>query len=202
MNYFRLSAKFVLVCSFTLMVACGSDESDSRGGIEGAFSSQAVWESSCLDSDRFGLTMLSRFEIEGQAFRRVNQYFSDGTCRDVTIETVEEGSLLRTQAADGSASGDIDLNYNRIDIQPVAESGILALNTVTYCGLSNWQIRQARNVTQLSGGNCWDRTPRTVRDIYFVEGNNLYFGVGSEKQKIGAASRPTAPDQNRVWKIK
>ncbi len=185
-----------------LFAACSSDKTENPGGVEGAFSSQAIWESSCLDSDRFGLTMESRFEIDSDAFTRVNRYHSDGSCSDLSVETVEEGSLVRVPAADGSASGAIDLNYQRIEITPTSESGILALNTVSYCGANTWQVSQMRDVTHQSGTNCWDQTPRTIRDMYSVSGNNLYFGVGSEKQKSGSASRPTAPDESRPWKIR
>lgn len=203
MSYLKVSATLALVTSVLLIGGCGSsDQSGNKGGVDGAFSSQAVWESSCLDSDRFGLTMLSRFEIEGDAFRRVNQYHSDGTCNDLSVKTIEEGTLVRSDTVEGAPSGNIDLNYQRIDIIPVSEAGILALNTVTYCGSNSWVVNQQINVTGRSGENCWDQTPRTVRDIFYVDGNNLYFGVGSEKQKSGSASRPTAPDQTRVWKIK
>ncbi len=184
-----------------ILSACGSKDSGNPGGVEGAFSSQAVWESSCLDSDRIGLTMRSRFEIEGDAFRKVNQYHSDGSCSDLAVESVEEGTLVRSAAADGTPSGNIDFNYSRVEITPTSR-GLLFLNTVSYCGSNTWQVGETRNVTQVSGRDCWDQTPRTVRDIYSVNGNDLYFGVGSDKQKSGSTSRPTAPDQNRIWKIR
>lgn len=200
MNYAKLSS--ALICTLLFVAACGSDKSGNPGGVEGAFSSQATWESNCLDSDRFGLTMHSRFEIEGEAFRRINQYHSDGSCSDIAVETIEEGSLIRIPSSDGSPSGAIDLNYQRIEITPMGEPGILALNTVTYCGSNTWTVRQSRDVTNVTGGNCWEQTPRTVRDIYYVNGSDLYFGVGSEKQKSGSVSRPTAPDESRPWKIR
>lgn len=200
--YGKLSAKLALLCSVILITGCGSDGSPGREGVEGAFSSQAIWESGCLDSDRFGLTMFSRFEIEGEAFRRVTQYHSDGTCSELSIESVEEGTLVRTPATDGSPSGSIDFNYQRVDVSPRSQPGINALNAVVFCGSNTWVIGQNRNVTNSSGSNCWDQTPRTVRDIYSVSGSDITFGVGTEKQKSGSASRPTALDPNRIWKIR
>ncbi len=206
MSYAKDSAKFAvrlsLYASVLMVSACSSKNSGNPGGVEGAFSSQAVWESPCLDSDRMGLTMQSRFEIEGEAFRRVTQYHSDGSCSSLSVESVEEGTLLRSAANDGSPSGNIDFNYSRIEITPKADPGTLFLNTVSYCGSNTWQVGQTRNVTANSGSDCWDQTPRIVRDIYWVSGHDLYFGVGTEKQKSGSTSRPTAPDQNRIWKIR
>lgn len=202
MKIVNVSVKLTLFGALSLLVACGSEKSGNPGGIDGAFSSQAIWESSCLDSDRFGLTMISRFTIDGEAFSRTNQYHSDGSCSDLAVETVEEGSMVRVASTDGSPTGAIDLNYQRVEITPIGDSGILALNTIYYCGMNTWQVGRLVDVTNLSGGNCWDRTPRTVRDIYSVSGNSLYFGVGSEKQKSGSASRPTAPDESRPWKIR
>lgn len=198
------SAKLVLGIALSFLAACSSDNSDSGnpGGVDGAFSTQAVWESSCLDSDRFGLTMVSRFVIEGEAFTRTNRYHSDGSCSDLAVESVEEGTLARKASAEGSPSGEIDLNYQRVDVTPMSAAGILSLNTVSYCGMNTWQVSQQKNITGRSGANCWDQTPRTIRDIYYVRGNDLYFGVGSEKQKSGSASRPTAPDESRPWKIR
>ena len=202
MKIANVSAKFYLLSALLLLAACSSDKSGNQGGVEGAFSSEAIWESSCLDSDQFGLTMRSRFQINGEAFSRTNQYHSDGSCTDLAVETIEEGSLNRVAATDGSATGSIDFVYQRIDITPVSKNGLNALNTLSFCGMNNWQVGQMRNVTGRSGFNCWDQTPRTIRDMYFVNGSTLYFGIGSEKQKSGSASRPTAPDESRPWNIR
>lgn len=196
----------VLLCTLLLVLGCSKNSSSNElgnpGGVEGAFSSAAIWVSDCFDSDRFGLTMISRFEIEGEAFRRINEYHSDGNCSELAVTSVEEGAMVRTPAASGEPSGAIDFTYSNIEITPIEQPGILALNAVSYCGSNAWQLNVTKDVTRSSGGSaCWDRTPRTLKDIYLVDGHTLIFGVGTEKEKGDSASRPTALDQTRRWRI-
>lgn len=189
----------VLVGSIVIVAGC-SKKNEEPVGFASAFVSQSTWTSSCSDSDRFGLTMDSEFSLSSGSFIKVNRYYSDGTCNDLAVQTSETGDV--TYSAADSSTGSIDFSYDNIQVTPKNDAGILALNAVTFCGSNTWSLNDNRDVTQLSGGEaCWERTPRTVHDIYRIDGDNLYFGAGSEREKGGSATRPTALDETRVWKI-
>lgn len=197
---FSLKSALALFALIAVALGCQSNKESqsSGGGINSAFTAQSTWTSGCFDSDRFGLTMDSRFELSNGSFTRTNRYYSDGTCSDLAIQSVEEGS---SSYSGDSTSGAIDFNYSNVEITPLSAAGILALNSVTFCGSNTWSLNQPRDITASSGlDSCWEKTPRTVHDIYQVSGDEIYFGAGSEREK-GGSIRPSALDQSRVWKI-
>lgn len=198
----RNSTKLILPLIGATLVAFGCSKKDKEQvGFTSAFVTQSTWELECSDSDRFGLTMQSRFDIASGNFTKTNRYFSDGSCQDLSIESVEEGSVTYTSSDD--SNGAIDFAYDTVQVTPKSDAGILALNAVTFCGSNTWTINETRDLTAFTGGeSCWEKTPRTVHDIYQTSGQTIYFGAGSEREKGGSDTRPTALDQSRIWKIR
>lgn len=156
----------------------------------------AQWESNCMDADLFGLSMNSRLEMMGEKISKLTRYHTNGGCAATGIEITQAGSFAKgAEVSPGVVS--IDFHVAEATVKPVSNTGVDILKLSRFCGISDWQLNKARDITTTGGERCIPKLPVTIFDIYSLEGNKLYFGRGDNL--TNASKRPKELNRDLIY---
>ncbi len=166
------------------------------------------WATACanVSLDIFNISS-SVEEVEfGAAVERKTTLFKEDNCQTPIVSIVEYGSYkIGAQTPAGSRTYELDMRFDSVTITPVNQDGVNALNTVNACGVNDWAIGQARDVTAKTSDNpvlarCWVTTPRNQFNIVNVENDQLKMGVSTtDKDASTLGKRPTELDLEKPF---
>ena len=161
---------------------------------------QGTWvREKCLDTDYLGSPIKSvqtKYKFSGAAVTREEDFFSSSTCTDPAGVITYTGTF-KVEKKLAEKSYQINMNFNKVMVNPKNETGRGVLNTLALCGEKNWAIEQSRNLTEASSKPLCPLIdlPVTLFDMYLVEGNTLYLGAGDNRQKVDEKDRPQQVDK-------
>lgn len=197
----------LLVASAAFAAGCSnSDNNGDTGAVGGgggggtvpqALAIEDKWESTCAEAGLFGLSESSRLTVASGSFTRLTRYHTNGTCGAEAIQFEQTGDFLQTS---GSAENvlNVDFAVSQVKVTPVSRAGADILRLANFCGISDWTVGVAKDVTEQSGTDrCIPKLPQTIYEIYTVEGNTLYFGKG--ENLTDPAKRPTEIDRDLAY---
>lgn len=98
----------------------------------------------------------------------------------------------------GDKTFEIDMTYNTVEVVARTEDALKLLNSLTFCGKNDFVLGQAANLTNNANDQLCplDDLPKTVYDIYKVEGERVFFGKGD---KTRADARPRELDRESPY---
>lgn len=139
------------------------------------------------------------YRFEGANVTRSTQIFTTPDCSgDIAISFEEIGEFtLDTDSRTGEGAKFIDFDYKKLKMSIVSNPGVIAANAVGICGAHDWALSQQRDVTaQAADLRCYNiATPRHQSNIYFLEGNTLFFGTQSPAA-VDPSKRPGQLNRN------
>lgn len=164
-----------------------------------------AWASRCgnVSLDLLGLSSRTESYDFGANLQRSQTFFAEDNCVTPVIRVDENGSYdLGQKLANGAYP--LDLQIQTVAITPLAQNGADLLNAAQFCGVNDWAVGQARNVTSSTGdfvlNKCWTKTPRALSDLALVDGDQLLLGLVSEgADKSAPEKRPTQLDRSNPF---
>ena len=198
----RIMTNVVIAACGLMAVSCNkSDGSNPIPGITQALKAtdlQATWHSNCskIEGALFSHEK-KQIDLHNDSAVMNTQLYAptDSNCSTPFVQLDEEGTF---QTGGGSPGGNnLQIDVKTVAYKPLTALGAAALNAVSLCGISNWEANKGQEVTAATGnGQCWVKSPRTIYDIYTIEGTTLFIGKGTEREKTSAEKRPTELDRN------
>lgn len=188
---------------FLFNVGCGKDGQNIRNEVAETTAEVKIndqWVSQCKNVafDLFNVSSRTeRYDI-GASLSLESTFYAEDNCVTPVMTVKEVGTYtLGDRITDDTFN--FDKNYASASITPLNEQGRDLLNTVVACGINDWQVGVARDVTAATSDNpldrCWIKTPRNVYDIANVTGDELHFGRATDDlDKSSPEKRPIEAD--------
>ena len=110
---------------------------------------------------------------------KTSKLFSDDNCQNEVGEATYTGTAIIGAPSAADNSNILDLNYLSVSITITNQDTVNLLNSplTPGCGINDWAINVARDVTAAAGGaNCPIAKPAQVFDIVKTDGRTLHFG--------------------------
>ena len=159
-----------------------------------------TWVQACRASSGYSYQQTNIFTASG--FQTGVKFYSDGTCSSLLGTANITGTDLVGAAVPsvGANVNKIDLIANTETITPGAGLAAIALNSISFCGISNWAVGVAQSV---KGKTCsYDGFSISTNSLYEIMqingGNMMYLGVpglpGTSTDASSDANRPTTLD--------
>jgi hypothetical protein len=163
---------------------------------------QGVWESAVCkgkaDSAIAGAVynITEHIEFSGDNVRRITYFYTNTACQKPAAFEVEEKGTFDAGDDMGNGLKTLNMQFQSAVITVHDKTTLLAFNTLHYGNIQNWVLDQPSDVTASSDGGTanWRKLPRTVNNIYKIEGNRLMMGVGNDADMPDPTRRPTAVD--------
>jgi hypothetical protein len=196
---------FIALSALSLsgLAACGklSDAIQSTDQAVSAHELQHSFKDSC--SKNIALTAIGSSEFEtyqfsGNSVTKTDEYFSSGDCTTPAVMVVYNGTFEKKDQVQQNTY-QINATFTTVTVTPQDDQGKTLLNTLSFCGITNWTTGTAVDLSAQAGvGLCsLDKLPKSVFDIYSVDNNVLYLGKGSDKST--ADRRPTDVDRSNGY---
>lgn len=208
----KYSALFMVLASFAF-VGCANNNSDpvskaanhlANEGEKAEVAAQlkGQWTSACdskgllwaavgIKSER---VVLDFYSDTG----KTSQLFSDENCQNQIGEATYTGTAIVGVDAAVEGSRILDLNYTNVAIKITDQAVVDALNNplTPGCGVNDWAVNAARDVTSAAGGaNCPIAKPAQSFDIVKTDGATLHLGLSNAgHDKSTQEARPVALD--------
>lgn len=175
--------------------ACGpkkigtSDEALAQGaGLNGVF------QQACLALGTYSSS--STLAYSGGVQTGATTVFMDATCMSAGYSYTIAGPYQVGGPADSpSGANKLNVTLQSMTLVPLSAAGVTALNTNSFCGLTNWTLNTPQNI---SGRNCGGRTytaGQTVHTIFSLSGDTLLMGQvalpGNPGDGTSDTNRPT-----------
>ncbi len=200
-------ARHALILGSVFMLAAGCGEKNNEPGsgpapagpanTQSAVELQGEWQSNCLNPSLTGLGERSVLLFSGQDFTRTSQVSGPGGCNSNDVEAVIQGSYVRGPMIRQGVH-QIDLSTSQATITPRSEAGRLLLVLAKACGISDWKLGEAKDITAALGTEgCFETYPKQTYQIYSIEGNQLFFGSGEDFSTVG--KRPVELERNYIY---
>jgi hypothetical protein len=127
--------------------------------------------------------------------------YLDATCKTPAIlQTMKISAGNDSPSTEVEGASNLDLTINQYLITPVDSRVVSYLNSQKLCGLSNWALNVANDVT---GKDCQGHTVNAgdvVYDIYYNQGNSLWLGDSSgENDGSTEEKRPNTLDKDNTF---
>jgi hypothetical protein len=199
--------RHALALGSTLMIAaaCGEKSNDSGNSqapagpanTQSSVELQGEWQSNCLNPSLTGLGERSTLLFNGQDFTRTSQISGPGGCNSNDVEAQIKGTYVRGPMIRQGVH-QIDLTTANATITPRSEAGRLLLVLAKACGISDWKLGEAKDITAALGTeSCFETYPKQTYQIYSIEGNQLFFGSGEDFSTVG--KRPVELERNYIY---
>jgi hypothetical protein len=129
---------------------------------------------------------------------KTSMLFSDDNCQNEVGQATYSGTATIGAPSAVDSSNLLDLNYLSVSITITNQDTVHLLNNplTPACGINDWAINAARDVTSAAGGaNCPIAKPSQVFDIIKTDGQTLHFGLAdAAHDKSTQAARPVQLD--------
>lgn len=194
---------------FTLGVSsCGkrSDDTDVLQAAENTAKEiqlMGTWESECGGAKLLGAPNKHYYNFTGDTFvDAYDLYFGQTDCQDSSAMLSYEGSFKLGEVIEKNDARKIDFEYkNRVFLKPFTEAGANHLNSISFCGITDWKQNVAKDLTHKGGIVCGllhNTIPETKKNIIKIEDDQLFFGAsyGIELTK----QRPESLDMKNAYK--
>jgi len=198
----------VLATVSTLHLGCGAfDDAVGRGKKSSKKAREIVrlsgqWEGPCKEvtvGDLFSVKEELDFTL-AKGFTQTTVYHTDGSCKEEAAHHIVTGSYeLINPRRDGV--NDIDYTVEKVEVKPDSGAAADILNTLDYCGKSNFKKGQAKDVT---GDLCLSRQYKEgekVYDLVEVNDDKLFRGdamiIFADKDR--PEDRPTDLDKDNTF---
>lgn len=192
------------------LAGCWNKRGDDSDVVEAAqntardFKVMGTWESDCRGSKLLEAQERHYYDFKADTFIDAHDfYFGSPDCKEPSFTLQYEGNFkIGNVSSDVEDARDIDLAYRkRAIVTPQTDSGADKLNTLNFCGYSDWAKGAQKDVANQGGVVCslLDRNlPETKLDLVKVADDQLFFGnsSGLDNTKV----RPSALDENSVFK--
>lgn len=188
-----------------MLTACANknDETEVINSVDADVQAAGLmntWVSGChnVALDIVGLDSQTVEYIFGTDLRRVTTYYDADTCATPVLKIVEWGTYENFDPVDGHYK--IDINWQQVALTPMSDGVRDVLNTVSFCGASDWATNTEREVTAQTSvdpvlDRCWVKTPRGQFDLISISGSNLQLGEATaDLDKTSAEKRPVTID--------
>lgn len=204
--------KHLLIIVLAASVSCTVVEPELEfDEIDSLFPQESIegrWQTSCLSSSS-GLYLISRLTVQNGEYSSLGLIYSNSSCTNLVIESFSKGQIADV-GANGSTTGSrkIDLTYSQVTATYHRPTDVQGFNTNSFCGLSNWAVGVAQDITGLNcGGEAIPAAGSKDYDIYYIpnglappgwyETGALYIGYrDSTNDGSTAAKRPTSISGN------
>lgn len=207
----RILAGILIATAALTGCSSGSDNNNSGGAptagepttgggstsVPEAIAIEDQWTSTCGDATLFGLSEDSQMKVGADSFSRVTRYHTTGTCSAEAIRLEQTGTY--SQGADVQTGvKSIDFTVDHVQVTALNKAGADILRLANFCGISQWKVGVAQDVTSQSGSErCVPKLPQTIYQIYSVEGDNLFLGKGDDLTV--PEKRPGELDRTKIY---
>ncbi len=203
----------LLTASLPLLLAlpaCGSSNS-SKDVVDDASARtelQGTWTDACHAPNRLADVLKTgfaqdryEFGLLQNRFTRTLSVYSDAACsKPGFTETIEGGYTVIGDGPDIDGGRPINYTLTKATINPQTAAAVDALNVVSYCGVKDWALNQAKEVTNKTCALQQFKNGDVVFDIFRVENKQLtmgktsFFADGSSGQ-----ARPTERNKDLAF---
>ena len=167
----RMADRFALALTFAEALVALAIFSGCSGGakrLEGQLGAPVgVWKSSCYSLGGGNYSIL-RIEIQNAVFLTTNTHFSSADCAATsqTTEVVYNTTIRKigevVETLEGA--GKIDIELVSVTEKPLSPDLVAKYNSTNECGVSNWKLNEATNLT---GRKCGTGTLDPKGTLYF-----------------------------------
>ena len=166
----------IIILSFLLLGCKKDDDSSTTTTTE----LEGTWKTACHSSGDY--YYIRTVAVTGTTFVEKNEYHSDSSCaNDNATFEVNFGSLtigdVKTFDSYGSSGGsgaEFTMTLSTNTLTPLNSTEVSWANTNSYCGISNWVINVAQDV---SGKTCGSSTEWssgiTLYGLYILDGTKF-----------------------------
>lgn len=207
----KILSKLVLVSLVVLSASCGKKDKKNTDNIVQSVKNEVheykimgTWESPCsgVGTSGFGLSSKEFYNFSRNVLLKAKEFYAVADCVEPSLRVEYSGNFKISAANDlGENSRSLDLEYKKVSLLPLSANVTTLLNTPHICGIADWEVNHARDVTDASmKGLCEllvNPTPSYVFDIAKVEDGKLYFGKGNSKDST--KTRPVELDKDTVF---
>lgn len=156
-----LFATFSAAMSVAIATGCAKKQDDGPVSLEGEWQSacKAGAYSAIAGQAPLGITQNSKVAIGAGTIEETSIISSLGCDgKDIQITT----KAIYTAVASESEGQQLQMSALRYLVKPLSEYGIRVLNLAKWCGISDWQIDQEREVRATSAEKCFGGEARTA----------------------------------------
>jgi hypothetical protein len=186
----------VIFASLGLLSSCGKKSKvDDNLPVISSLGLVGEWRQNCYQEVWFGAQGRIdefRFDVDKEFQRKVTFFKDDGCSEPIGVLETKGDMNEGEEIADGNGVREINFTVKEMTFKPQSDFITAALNTVSYCGISDWTVG---NSVDLLGNDCGgtsiDRNESSY-NIFKIDDERLYFGSTSLWLRQGdAAERPT-----------
>ncbi len=209
--------KAVLACSLVAGVGCGNKSpgqaaTDLKNQITGQSNQtrnqlglSSDWNSPCAPKGPIpgfkGMKEQYHFGDDGRFTKKFFTY-DDEQCQTEAFVRVEDGTYSPQGSSTPKEGVQVNFNFKTVTIVPSTDIGTKALNSIHYCGVTNYATHQASDVTAHSGDLLCVGVTQSPRDTFdfvkLLDDHTLALGDDANQKDEG--SRPTTVDPSLVFK--
>ena len=178
------------------LFACGSDNSDSSSTSLVLEELYGNWNIPCNIDPSDDVSSIEILTFSDNGYSVHSAQYSDSNCIDLDLEVRLNGSInyagnkvISTGQTVNMIT--IQINSEQFSIRLKDETLIDIYNSRSTCGRTDWGNNTYKNVSDCDElGSLSDTFDESVKDIYFLDGNQLYFG--SDQSELDENGFPSA----------
>lgn len=162
-----------------LVIACGSrgDQAwlEDSGLSPFAARVQGNWWAECSSSP-VGLSEISALYMSHESMKRTTQISFSTDCNTWDAEAVEDFNFW-VNGDVGNNMRELELKLKNVTVRPLTVIGAAQLNTIAWCGVSDWAVGSTRDVSgQVGSENCFPSRPKEMKSVIKLESDTLMIG--------------------------
>ena len=172
----------IIILSFVLF-SCSKEESDDSATTE----LEGTWETDCYQYSNSQYNKKT-IVVSGKNYTYTSVYYSSSKCATVedkwvstlTSLAIGDAMFFSTYGSSGGYGHQFTAYHNSTKLEWQSAGSVSWANTNSYCGLSNWVINVAQDV---SGKTCGSSTEWssgiTLYGLYLLDGTKLLPSISS-----------------------
>ncbi|MES2964459.1 MAG: hypothetical protein V4760_11240, partial [Bdellovibrionota bacterium] len=137
---------------------------------------QGNWWADCSLAPDVGMSQISALFMEREVLKRTTQYSFSTECNTWDVEAVETFNFW-VNGDVGNGMRELELEFKTASAKPITIIGAAQLNSLGWCGINDWTVGVARDVTATTGQeNCMPNRQKTIKSVIKLEGEALMLG--------------------------
>lgn len=193
-------------CALTAAACSGSDSNSVKESIKQGIKSTDLahkWiEDQCrsiplASAFNLGGSEKLEYEFSGNNVTKIEHHYKNADCTDEANKTIYSGTFKKEKDADtGENIYKLTMTFDKVKVNPLTQNTVDDYVKNQTCGRTDWAVGKENEVTQST--SCPVKTlPKTVNQIYTVDGDRLLLGIDNEND---SEKRPAEIDRKNSFR--
>jgi hypothetical protein len=157
------------------------------------------WDSACSQAGLFGNFKSQKEEYhfgDDGSFEKKYFFYSDPNCQTASFVRLEDGQVSFQGTSPVQNGTPVNFQFQKVSLVPDSQGAADELNTLKYCGVNNYAVGQASDITANSSNSlCIGVThaPRTTYDSIKLN-DAMHINLGDDAKQEDPGKRPANVD--------